>query len=359
MNLQFKRVVLSVFIYSALIIAVTSNAWAKGSKDKQPSATGAHRQSSVLKVQSGTPSPDPLPSWNRGGNKQAILDFVTSVTASASANYVKPGDRIAVFDNDGTLWAEQPMYSQLAFALARVKIMAPQHPEWNDKEPFASILAGDLKTALAGGEKAAVEIVMTTHSGMTTDEFNQAVKDWLAVARHPRTNTPYTEMVYQPMLELINYLKSNGFKVFIVSGGGVEFMRVWTQQVYGIPPEQVVGSSGKLKYEVRGGKPILVKLPEVDFVDDKEGKPVGIEKQIGKRPIAAFGNSDGDFQMLEWTTSGPGPGFGLIVHHDDAVREWAYDRDSHIGQLVRGLDEAPKRGWTVASMKNDWNKIFP
>lgn len=358
MSRRFKKTILSISIYSVLIMLITGSGWARGSKEKHASVVGRHQPSSQLMVQSAVPVADPLPSWNKRDHKQAITDFVTSVTASGSAKYVKPEDRIAVFDNDGTLWVEQPMYSQLAFAIARVKIMAPQHPEWNDKEPFKSILAGDIKAALAGGDKAAVEIVMATHAGMTTDEFNQAVKDWLATARHPRFNKPYIQMVYQPMVELINYLKNNGFKVFIVSGGGVEFMRVWTQQAYGIPPEQVVGSSGKLKYEDHDGKPLLMKLPEVDFVDDKEGKPVGIQKQIGKRPIAAFGNSDGDFQMLEWTTTRPGGGFGLIVHHDDAVREWAYDRDSHIGRLARALDEAPQRGWMVVSMKDDWNKIF-
>jgi hypothetical protein len=287
------------------------------------------------------------------------VDFVAKATREAGPYFIAANDRIACFDNDGTLWAEQPMYFQFLFAIDRIKAMFPQHPEWKTKEPFASILAGDLKKALAGGEKAIAELVMTTHSGMTTEEFEKKVKEWIATAKHPRFKKPYTECVYQPMLELLAYLRANGFKTFIVSGGGIDFMRPWAEQVYGIPPEQVLGSSGKLKYELRNGLPVLVKLPEANFVDDKEGKPIGIQMHIGKRPVAAFGNSDGDFQMLEWTTSGAGLHFGLIVHHDDEVREWAYDRQSPIGNLNRGLDEAAKRGWILVSMKNDWKKIFP
>lgn len=302
---------------------------------------------------------DPLPSWNDGASKKAIIDFVEKVTKEGSTDFAPPAERIAVFDNDGTLWSEQPMYFQLAFALDRVKATAGQHPEWKDKEPFASLLKGDLKTALAGGEKALAEILAATHAGMTTDEFSVAVKDWIATARHPQTNRPYTEMVYQPMLEVLAYLRANGFKTFIVSGGGIEFMRPWTEKTYGIPPEQVVGSSGGLKYEVRDGKPVLVKLPELVLNDDKEGKPVGIQRHIGRRPIAAFGNSDGDFQMLEWTTAGEGARLGVIIHHTDGVREVAYDRDSHIGRLARGLDEAAGRGWILVDMKNDWRIIYP
>ena len=302
---------------------------------------------------------EPLPSWNAGANKKAIVDFVTAVTTEGGTSFIKPEDRIATFDNDGTLWAEQPLYFQFLFAVDRIKAMSPLHPEWKTKEPFKSVLEGNLKKALAGGEKGIAELMMVTHTGMTTEEFEKSVNEWAATAKHPRFNKPFTECVYQPMLELLAYLRDNGFKTFIVSGGGIEFMRPWTQRVYGIPPEQVVGSSGKLKYELRDGKPVLVKLPAVNFIDDKEGKPVGIQMNIGKRPIAAFGNSDGDFQMLEWTTSGTGPRFGLIVHHDDADREWAYDRGSPIGKLERGLDEAPKRGWILVSMKNDWKKIFP
>ncbi len=268
-------------------------------------------------------------------------------------------ERIATFDNDGTLWAEQPMYFQLAFALDRVKALAPQHPEWAAKEPFASLLKGDLKAALAGGEHAMLEIVMATHAGLTTEEFEAVVKAWIATARHPVTKRPYTEMVYQPMLELLAYLRANGFKTFIVSGGGIEFMRPWTEKVYGIPPEQVVGSSIKTKLEVREGKPVLVRLPEVDFIDDKAGKPVGIHQHVGRRPIAAFGNSDGDLEMLQWTAAGGGPRFCLYVHHDDAEREWAYDRQSHVGRLDKGLDEAAAKGWTIVSMKADWSAIYP
>jgi hypothetical protein len=263
-----------------------------------------------------------------------------------------------VFDNDGTLWAEQPLYFQFLFAIDRVKALAPQYPEWKDREPFASLLKGDLKAALAGGEHALIEIVAATHVGLTTTEFEQIVKDWLARAKHPKTGRPYTEMVYQPMLELLAYLRANRFKTFIVSGGGVEFMRAFAERVYGIPPEQVVGSMGKQKFKLRDGKPVLVKLPEVDFVDDKEGKPIGIQRFIGRRPIAAFGNSDGDLQMLQWTCVSDGPHFCLYVHHTDAEREWAYDRASSIGRLDQGLNEALQQGWTVVDMKKDWKRVF-
>ena len=302
---------------------------------------------------------DPLASWNDTAPKQAITALVERVTKLGSADFVPPAERIAVFDNDGTLWSEQPMYFQLAFALDRVKALAPQHPGWKKREPFKSALAGDFKTLAAGGEHALIELIMGTHAGMTTADFERIVKDWIGTARHPRTGKLYTEMVFQPMVELLAYLRANGFKTFIVSGGGIEFMRPWTERVYGIPPEQVVGSSIKTRYEVRDGQPVMVRLPELNFIDDKAGKPVGIQEHIGRRPIMAFGNSDGDFQMLEWTTGGKGPRFALIVHHTDADREWAYDRESHIGKLDKGLDEAPKRGWTVVNMKNDWKRVFP
>jgi len=302
---------------------------------------------------------DPLPSWNDGATKQSIVAFVKKVTTPGSPTFVPPPERIATFDNDGTLWAEQPMYFQLFFALDRVKALAPHHPEWKQKEPFASLLKGDVKAALAGGDKAILEIVMATHAGMTTDEFENIVKDWIATASHPQTKRHYTEMVYQPMLELLAYLRANGFKTFIVSGGGIEFMRPWAEKVYGVPPEQVVGSSIKTKYEVRDGKPVLVRLPELNFIDDKAGKPVGINSHIGRRPIAAFGNSDGDLQMLQWTTAGNGARFALYVHHTDATREWAYDRKSSIGRLDKGLDEAKAKGWTVVDMKKDWKVIYP
>ena len=302
---------------------------------------------------------DPLSSWNDGKAKQSIVAFVEKVTKEGSPDFVPAAERIATFDNDGTLWAEQPMYFQFFFALDRVKALAPQHPEWKDKEPFASLLKGDLKTALAGGDRALLKLVMATHAGMTTVEFEQIVKDWIATAKHPKTDKYYTEMVYQPMLEVLSYLRANGFKNFIVSGGGIEFMRPWVEKVYGIPPEQVIGSSIKTKFEMRDGKPVLVRLPEVNFIDDKAGKPVGIQMHIGRRPIAAFGNSDGDLQMLQWTTGAPGARFGLIVHHTDAEREWAYDRKSHIGTLDKALDEAKAKGWTVVDMKKDWKRIFP
>ena len=302
---------------------------------------------------------DPLPSWNEGATKAAIVGFVGKVTKSGSPEFVPEPERIATFDNDGTLWAEQPMYFQLLFALDRIKALAPKHPEWKTKEPFASLLKGDVSKALAGGDKAIAEIVMATHAGMTTTEFEQIVKDWIGTAKHPKTGRLYTEMVYQPMLELLAYLRANGFKTFIVSGGGIEFMRPWTEKVYGVPPEQVVGSSIKTQYEVRDGKPVLVRLPAINFVDDKVGKPVGINSHIGRRPIAAFGNSDGDRQMLEWTQGGGATRLMMLVHHDDAAREWAYGPNSKIGTFSDSLmAEASKQGWTVISMKNDWKRIF-
>ncbi len=301
---------------------------------------------------------EPLPSWNDGATKKSIITFVEKVTKHGSPDFVPVAERIATFDNDGTLWSEQPMYFQFLFTLDRVKALAPQYPEWKTKEPFASLLKGDVKGALASGEHAGLEIVMATHAGMATEDFDEIVRDWAASARHPKTGRLYTEMVYQPMLELLAYLRANGFKTFIVSGGGIEFMRPWTERVYGVPPEQVVGSSIKTKFEMRNGKPVLVRLPEVDFIDDGAGKPVGIQQHIGRRPVAAFGNSDGDLQMLQWTTAGRGARLALIVHHTDAEREWAYDRKSPIGQLDKALNEARAKGWTVVDMKNDWKKIF-
>jgi phosphoserine phosphatase len=302
---------------------------------------------------------DVLPSWNDGATKQSIVAFVAKVTKQGSPDFAPPAERIAVFDNDGTLWAEQPMYVQGLFAMDRVKALAPQHPEWKTKEPFASLLKGDTQGVAAAGEKGAMEMLAATHTGMTTDEFDKIVTDWIATARHPTTGRRYTEMVYQPMLELLAHLRANGFKTFIVSGGGVEFMRPWTEKVYGIPPEQVVGSSVKLKFEMRDGKPVLVKLPAADLIDDKERKPVGIESRIGRRPVFAAGNSDGDLQMLQWTTAGSGPRFALLVHHTDKKREWAYDRNSSVGRLDKALDEAAARGWTVVDMVKDWKKVFP
>jgi phosphoglycolate phosphatase-like HAD superfamily hydrolase len=302
---------------------------------------------------------DPLPSWNEGPAKRAIVEFVQRVTETGGAEFVPEPERIAVFDNDGTLWVEKPMYVQLAFALDRVKALAPSHPEWKDKQPFKAALEGDLKTVAAGGEHALLELVMATHAGMTTDAFTKVVQDWLATARHPRFNRPYTDLIYQPMLEVLAYLKANGFRNYIISGGGIEFMRPWTEKIYGIPPEQVVGSSIKTAYEVRDGKPVLVRLMEINFINDKAGKPVGIHTHIGRRPIAAFGNSDGDLQKIQWTTAGSGARFGLIVHHTDAEREYAYDRQSSVGRLDKALEEARKQGWTVVDMKQDWKRIFP
>jgi hypothetical protein len=301
---------------------------------------------------------DPLPSWNEGPAKAAILKFVLDVTKQGSATFVPPPERIAVFDNDGTLWSEQPMYVQMAFILDRVKELAPQHPDWKTRQPFKAVLENDLKALGEQGERGAVELVAATHTGMSSDEFHRIASDWIAEARHPKFQRPYTEVVYQPMLEVLAYLRANGFKTYIVSGGGVDFMRPWTEKVYGIPPEQVVGSMGKLKFELRDGKPILMRLPEVDHIDDGPGKPVGIQKFIGRRPIAAFGNSDGDLQMLQYTSAGSGSRLMLIVHHTDAEREWAYDRQSHIGKLDKALDEANAKGWTVVDVKKDWKKVF-
>jgi phosphoserine phosphatase len=298
-----------------------------------------------------------LASWNAGVARQRIVAFVKAVTDKRSKDYVAPADRIAVFDNDGTLWSEQPVYFQLAFAIDRVKALASAHPEWATTQPFKAALEGDAKALAATGEKGLLELVMASHAGSTADEFAQVVRDWAKTAVHPTLKRRYVELTYKPMRELLDYLRANGFKTYIVSGGGVEFLRAMSQELYGIPPEQVIGSSIRTKYEVRDGRPVIVRLPEIDFVDDKAGKPVGIHKFIGRRPIAAFGNSDGDFEMLEYVTAGPGARLGLIVHHDDAQREFAYDRESHVGRLARGLDEAGKRGWLVVSMKSDWRVV--
>jgi len=312
----------------------------------------------TLSVAAAEPA-DPLPSWNDGAARRAILKFVDQATAPGMPAFVEPAERIATFDNDGTLWSEQPVYFQLAFALARVKALAPRHPEWQTKEPFKAVLAGDVKGALAQGKSALLEILAATHAGMTTEEFTAAVHEWAATAKHPRTGRSYTEMVYQPMLELLAYLRSRGFKTFIVSGGGVEFMRPWVEKVYGIPPEQVVGSSGVTRLEMRPSGPVLVKEAKLEFVDDGPGKPVGINRFIGRRPVLSFGNSDGDQQMLEWTAAGAGLRFMGLVHHTDAEREWAYDRQSPIGKLDKALDEAVAKRWVIADMKRDWKRIYP
>ena len=300
-----------------------------------------------------------LDSWNDTEARSSITTFVSRITDSGSPDYIPPAERIAVFDNDGTLWAEQPAYFQLFFAIDRIKTISARHPEWKDTEPFKSILAGDLNAALAGGERSVLDIIAATHTGMTTEEFEQEVKSWIKTARHPTSGRPFTEMTYQPMRELLDYLRGNGFKTYIVSGGGIEFMRPWAEATYGIPPEQVIGSSVKTRFEMRDGTPVLVKLPELGSNDDKEGKPVNINLHIGRRPIFAAGNSDGDLEMLQWTAAGSGPRFCMLVHHTDADREWAYDRESHIGRLSRALDEARSRGWTVVDMKRDWARVFP
>lgn len=302
---------------------------------------------------------DPLPSWNEGPSKQAIVAFVTDVTREGSPDFVPPPERIATFDNDGTLWIEQPIYVQFAYALDRVKALAPQHPEWQDTQPFKAVLEGDMAALGAAGEKGAVAIIAVTHAGMTPEEFRQGVKEWLVTARHPRFGRRYDELVYQPMLEVLAYLRANGFKTYITSGGGAEFIRAFAEERYGIPPEQVIGSRIVTKFERRDGKPILFRLPQVDFIDDGPGKPVGINQEIGRRPIAAFGNSDGDLEMLQWTTEAGGRRLGVVVHHTDADREYAYDRQSRVGKLDKALDAASVDRWTVVDMKRDWKTIFP
>lgn len=302
---------------------------------------------------------DPLPSWNEGPTKKAIINFVEDVVNSDSPNFVEVSDRIATFDNDGNLWSEQPMYFQLFFAIDRVKQLAPDHPEWKSKQPFKAVLEDDIPSLLASGEHGLLELVMATHADLTTEEFAGIVKDWLSKSTHPRFNQPYNKLIYQPMLELLDYLRANDFKTFIVSGGGVEFMRAWVEEAYGIPTDQVVGSSIKTDFDYNDGKPVIRRLPQLDFIDDKECKPVGINKFIGKRPVFASGNSDGDLQMLQYTAGGKGRRFMLYLHHTDADREWAYDRDSHIGRLDKGLDESEINGWTVIDMKQDWKVIYP
>lgn len=302
---------------------------------------------------------DPLPSWRDGNAKKAVIEFVTGITKEGSTGFVATADRIAVFDNDGTLWAERPLPFEVAFVRDRVKELAPQHSDWREKQPFKGVLENDVKAVAATGERGIAELLAATHVGNTTDEFEKIVRDWFATARHPKFNRPYTDLVYQPMLEMLGYLRANGFKTYIVSGGGTEFMRPWVERAYGIPREQVIGSRVKMQYDRKNGTPVLRRLAEADLVDDKAGKPVGIQQLIGRRPIAAFGNSDGDFEMLEWATSGSSPHLGLLVHHTDAEREWSYDRDNSVSALSRALDEAPRRGWIVVDMKRDWKRVFP
>ncbi len=306
----------------------------------------------------GPPS-DPLPSWNESNSKSSIIAFVTETTDSLNPAFIEEADRIAVFDNDGTLWSEQPLYFQLLFAMDRVRQLAPEHPEWKDQQPFRAVLENDLATLAASGEHGILELVMATHAGMTTDEFERTVKQWMKTARHPGKDRPYTDLVYQPMLELLDYLRQNRFKVFIVSGGGIDFMRPWVEEVYGIPREQVVGSMLGAEFLIRDGVPVIERRPSIDFIDDKEGKPVGIHRFIGRKPVFAAGNSDGDLAMLQWTASGEGSRFMMYVHHTDGEREWSYDRNSSVGRLDQGLDIAKEMGWTIVDMKNDWNLIYP
>lgn len=302
---------------------------------------------------------DPLPSWNEGDAKTAIINFVKDVTDKNSANYVAVDERIATFDNDGNLWSEQPAYFQLFFAIDRVKAMASEHPEWKNEQPFKAVLEGDMKTLKKLGMHGIGEIMMTTHAGNTTVEFDAIVKDWIATAKHPTKNVRFDKLVYQPMIELLQYLRANDFKTYIVSGGGVDFMRAIVTEVYGIPKEQIIGSRIKTEFDYNNGNPVIKRLPALDYNDDKAGKPLNIQKIIGKKPVFASGNSDGDLQMLQWTASSKHKSFMLYVHHTDAEREWAYDRDSHIGRLDKGLDQAMKDGWTVIDMKKDWKVIYP
>ncbi len=302
---------------------------------------------------------DPLPSWNEGATKAAIMTFVQDATNEQSPGFIPVADRIATFDNDGNLWAEQPMYFQLFFAIDRVKELAPEHPEWATEQPFQAVLENDMETLLQSGERGLLQLVMASHAGVTTDEFETIVAEWLATARHPKYDKPFNELIYQPMLELLQYLRANDFKTFIVSGGGVEFMRVWVEEAYGIPKDQVVGSSIKTEFDYNDGDPVIRRLPEIDFIDDKGGKPVGISKFIGRRPVLASGNSDGDLQMIQYATGGDGLRLGLYLHHTDAEREFAYDRESHIGRLDKGLDDAASNGWTVIDMAKDWKVVFP
>ena len=302
---------------------------------------------------------DPLPSWNEGASKNAVMEFVSKVTETGNPEFVPAAERIAVFDNDGTLWSEQPMYFQLIFAADRIRELAKDHPEWVEQQPYKGLLEGDIQAVMASGKKAIFELMMASHAGMTTDEFAAITSDWMENARHPKTGMKYNAMVYQPMLELLDYLRDNGFQTWIVSGGGIEFMRPWTEEVYGIPPQQVIGSSIESKFEIHNGVPVLVRQAQLHYIDDKEGKPVEINHHIGRRPIAAFGNSDGDLQMLQWTTAGEGARYAMIIHHTDAEREWAYDSDSHIGRLDKAMTEARGKGWTVVDMANDWKTIYP
>jgi phosphoglycolate phosphatase-like HAD superfamily hydrolase len=305
------------------------------------------------------PATDPLPSWNAGDAKQSILAFVDNVTDLSGPDFIAAEDRIAVFDNDGTLWSEKPTYFQLLFILDRIRALSADHPEWRSQQPFQAVLENDMAALAATGEHGLVELAGAAQAGMTSEEYAGIVSAWIESARHPVSGKPYTSMVFQPMLELLDLLRDKGFRVYIVSGGGIDFMRPWTEGAYGIPPHDVIGSSQELRYEQRDSGPVLVREPRIHFINDKSGKPIGIQRFIGRRPVIAVGNSDGDYEMLDWTTSGEGPRLGLIVHHTDGEREWAYDRDSSEGRLDRALADAPSQGWTVIDMARDWRMVFP
>lgn len=347
MNHKIKNLLAKAFAFSILFVSVSAC--------KQETVKKTDTSTSTTTVDSD----NPLPSWNDGKTKDAIINYVKDVTNEDGANFIPVADRIATFDNDGTLWSEQPAYFQLFFALDRIKAMAKDHPEWKDKQPFKAVLENNMGDLMKQGEKGLVELIMVTHSGMTSEEFDKTIKDWMATAKHPVKKKPYNQLVYQPMLELINYLKANNFKVFIVSGGGIDFMRPWAEDVYGIPKDQIIGSSGKAEFDYNNGNPVIKKLPAIDFIDDKEGKPVAIYKYIGRKPVFAAGNSDGDLQMLQYTASNKYKNFELFVHHTDSVREWAYDRKSHIGTFDKAFDFANEKGWTLADMKADWKVIYP
>ncbi|WP_417353087.1 HAD family hydrolase [Flavobacterium alkalisoli] len=347
MNSKINTPVTRLFAFFMLFISLSAC--------KQEPAKDTESGTEITQINE---SSDPLPSWNDGPNKEAIINYVKDVTTDGSVNFIPVADRIATFDNDGTLWSEQPAYFQLFFAMDRIKALSADHPEWKNKQPYKAVLENDMDALMQQGEKGLMEIVMVSHSGVTTDEFDTIVKDWIATAKHPTKNVPYTDMVFKPMLELVKYLQANDFKVFIVSGGGMGFMRAWAEGVYGIPKDQTVGSSNKTEFDYNNGNPVIRILPQFEFMDDKEGKPVAINKFIGRKPVFAAGNSDGDLQMLQYAASNSYKNFELYVHHTDSIREWAYDRESHIGKLDKGLDEANQKGWTVVNMKDDWNKVY-
>ena len=337
--MKYLTIAISIFIFYSCSSEEKHNHKEEAKKEKQTS--------------------DPLPSWKEGPTKDAILTFVNNITSESSQDFIPTEDRVATFDNDGTLWSEQPVYFQLMFVVDEIKKMAKDHPEWETTEPYKTVIENDGKNILKLKKEDLIQLLITTHSDISLQDYEKNVSDWIATAQHPKFKVKYTEMVYQPMLELIQLLQKNEFKVYIVSGGGIDFMRVWAQDVYGIPKNQIIGSSLKSKFEMKDNKTEIIKTAEVDFIDDKEGKPVAIQKHIAKKPIFAAGNSDGDLQMLQYSADQSISNFQLIVHHTDSIREWAYDRNSHIGKLDKALDEAIQRNWTVVDMEKDWMKIYP